>query len=1096
MKYSIIFIALLSCLSWNLQAQDYNNTIPEFLKQNIHPIIDEKGPSPEQFLPEEQFLQQEQQRREEREKEILDKLRKEMEAAKGTKGNPAVAADPQDSLALVALYKATNGDNWKNNSGWLTDSVYKWYGISLNDNGKVINIDLHTNNLIGTLPPQIGELNKLQMLILRYNYLSGGIPPELGKLVNLEWLGLSRNQLFGSIPSEIGNLFNLQGLYLEFNQLSGNIPPELGNLSNLQRLYLSHNQLSGNIPPELGNLSNLIEIHLEWNQLSGNIPSDLGRLSNLLWLFLSSNQLTGNVPSEINNLSNLSELILASNELDELPDLSGLHLYRSDISNNKFDFDDLENANISATYFNYSPQKQASAIRTESGTQVTLSLQMSSLNNNYQWYNLDTLLSGEKNDTFTISNTQTGAYYCKIRNIHFPDLVLTTIPQEIGNAGLIQNGILKKEYDALISFYDATNGDNWSRKDNWKTSLPVTYWYRIFVIGVHVTSMYLGGNQLSGSIPPVIKDLSKLEKISLGSNQLSGNIPPEIGNLSNLQQLYLSHNQLSGNIPPEIGNLSNLQQLYLSHNQLSGNIPSEIGYLSNLQRLYLGHNQLSGNIPPEIGNLSNLESLNLSTNNLSGNIPSEIGNLSNLRWLFLYSNNFDGTIPSEINNLFQLNYITIRDNDFSSLPKINLSVYYDISLNHLDFGDLEFSNIDPSKGLYAPQKTIPVRIDTLQKTDTLNLFVTVDGTDNQYQWYDLDTLLPGDTASNTFVNKTLVGAYHCKIANDKFPKLILETDTIRFNLYYAFFNIHDAYNNPVENAGIIIRNDTLFTGKDGNTNILLTPGKYDYQIFKQNYQTLFDTVTITDTDMVVNHNLNFISYNVSFVITEELDSLKNVQVILGEDTLLTGANGIASFSVVPGKYGYSVTLGGYDSVNDSVTVSDKDTTLNISLSPTKYEVSFVVTDGQDSLTGAQVIFAGDTLITNDSGSVVFNVIPGKYGYKVSKEGYENLSDSLTIDEADTTVTLVLTPSTGVEDLSRSAIKVYPNPSSGRFVIEAAEPFINAQLRLMDLKGNILLLKTLNGEKRTDINLEGWTKGVYILQILNKDYLINTRLIIK
>ena len=203
----------------------------------------------------------------------------------------------------------------------------------------------------------------------------------------------------------------------------------------------------------------------------------------------------------------------------------------------------------------------------------------------------------------------------------------------------------------------------------------------------------------------------------------------------------------------------------------------------------------------------------------------------------------------------------------------------------------------------------------------------------------------------------------------------------------------------------------------------------------------------------------------------------------------------ASFSVVPCNYGYSVTLKGYDPVTDSLAVTDKDTTLNIALSPTKYEVTFVVTDGQDSLTGAQVIFAGDTLITNDSGSVVFNVIPGQYGYIVGKEGYDTLSGELTV-AADTTLTLILTASTGIPDLQQAGIKVYPNPSSGRFVIEAAEPFIDAQLRLLDLKGNIVLLKTLNGIKRIQINLAGRAKGDYILQIRDKEHLFHRQIVIK
>ena len=50
------------------------------------------------------------------------------------------------------------------------------------------------------------------------------------------------------------------------------------------------------------------------------------------------------------------------------------------------------------------------------------------------------------------------------------------------------------------------------------------------------------------------------------SNNLTGSIPPELGNLTNLRSLGLPNNNLTGPLPAEFVNLVNLVALDLSNN--------------------------------------------------------------------------------------------------------------------------------------------------------------------------------------------------------------------------------------------------------------------------------------------------------------------------------------------------------------------------------------------------------------------------------------------------------------------------------------------------------------------------------------------------
>ena len=231
---------------------------------------------------------------------------------------------PAQREALVALYNATGGPNWTNNTNWLTDNdISTWYGVTV-FNGQVTRLVLSENSLSGNLPEELVALRNLEVLSLNNNDLSGRIPSWLGNLSNLKELRLYWNPLSGEIPSELGNLANLERLYIWNTPLSGQIPPELANLSNLKSLRLGANQLSGSIPAELGNMSNLEVLVLNDNALSGSIPAELGNLTNLWRLRLDGNQLSGKIPETLSNLSNLLRLQLGRNILSgEIPTVLG-----------------------------------------------------------------------------------------------------------------------------------------------------------------------------------------------------------------------------------------------------------------------------------------------------------------------------------------------------------------------------------------------------------------------------------------------------------------------------------------------------------------------------------------------------------------------------------------------------------------------------------------------------------------------------------------------------------------------------------------------------------------------------------------------------
>jgi gliding motility-associated-like protein len=274
--------------------------------------------------------------------------------------------------ALIALYNATDGPNWVNNANWnTTASIDTWFGVTTNASGCVTSIDLNAsnnfagaNNLTGTLPEELGNLESLEVLDLFNGNLTGTIPTSLTRLTNLKNLNLGSHDLTGPIPEDIGNLSQLQYLNFSSNELTGNIPESITLLSNLLTLNVAGNELSGDVPfdvtnmlslrilylyeneltgtiyPEYSNLLNLTQLLLDDNLFTSIIPPELGSLSNLIDLRIGNSGITGTLPVEIGNLTNLNTLLIRNTEITggipaeygNLPNLRGLFLSNNELT--------------------------------------------------------------------------------------------------------------------------------------------------------------------------------------------------------------------------------------------------------------------------------------------------------------------------------------------------------------------------------------------------------------------------------------------------------------------------------------------------------------------------------------------------------------------------------------------------------------------------------------------------------------------------------------------------------------------------------------------------------------------------------------------
>ncbi|KAL7228339.1 hypothetical protein ACSBR2_007121 [Camellia fascicularis] len=212
-------------------------------------------------------------------------------------------------------------------------------------------------------------------------------------------------------------------------------------------------------------------------------------------------------------------------------------------------------------------------------------------------------------------------------------------------------GLIPDSFGGMISLANLSPDDN-----DLEGALP-----KSFANLTHLRSLRLSYNNLTEELHQFLQKLSgaedSLQVLHVDENCLSGPLP-DFTRFSSLIELYVGHNQLSGSIPETFRQLPSLVYLLLNVNQITGSLP-DLSMFPSLTYLLLEGNQLNGIIHRNIGQLSKLVYFDVSFNSLKVILSeTHFSNMSSLKYLSFSSNTLlTFNFSSDWVPPFQLGYI-------------------------------------------------------------------------------------------------------------------------------------------------------------------------------------------------------------------------------------------------------------------------------------------------------------------------------------------------------------------------------------------------------------------------------------------------------